>query len=151
VPGLTPTAVLSYNRRVLGVKDSKLEALKTVPLFTGLSRRELAALGRIADELDVRAGKTLIAEGSMGRQFFALLEGEAEVRRGRRKLNTLVAGDFFGEISLISKRPATATVTTTSASLIAVVTQPAFMRLLRTTPGIQLKVLQALAERVPIT
>ena len=78
-----------------------------------------------------------------------LLEGQAEVRRGRRKVNTLGAGDFFGEISLLSKRPATATVTTTVPGRVVVITSRDFSRLLRTSPEIQLKVLQALAERVP--
>ena len=130
-------------------KDGKLEALKAVPLLSGLSRSQLSEVGQIADELDVPAGKTLIAEGASGRQFFVLLEGQAEVRRGRRKVNTLGAGDFFGEISLLSKRPATATVTTTVPGRVAVVTARDFSRLLGTSPEIQLKVLQALAERVP--
>jgi CRP-like cAMP-binding protein len=130
-------------------KDGKLEALKAVPLLSGLSRSQLSEVGQIADELDVPAGKTLIAEGASGRQFFVLLEGQAEVRRGRRKVNTLGAGDFFGEISLLSKRPATATVTTTVPGRVAVITSRDFSRLLGTSPQIQLKVLQALAERVP--
>lgn len=130
-------------------KDSKLEALKAVPLLSGLTRGQLGEVGQIADELDVPAGKTLIAEGASGRQFFVLLEGQAEVRRGRRKVNTLGAGDFFGEISLLSKRPATATVTTTVPGRVVVITSRDFSRLLGTSPEIQLKVLQALAERVP--
>lgn len=134
-----------------GRKDSKLAALETVPLFAGLSRSQLAAVGRIADELDVPAGKTLITEGAPGRQFFVLLEGQADVRRGRRKINTLATGDFFGEISLVSKRPATATVTTTAPARVAVITAQNFLQLLRTSPGIQLKVLQTLAERVPFS
>jgi CRP-like cAMP-binding protein len=132
-------------------KDSKLAALKTVPLFAGLSRSQLAAVGRIADELDLPAGRTLITEGASGRQFFVLLEGQADVRRGRRKINTLAAGDFFGEISLISKRPATATVTTTEPARVGVITARNFLQLLRTSPAIQLKVLQTLAERVPFS
>ena len=132
-----------------GRKDSKLEALRTVPLFAGLSRSQLAAVGRIADELDLPAGKTLITEGASGRQFFVLLDGQADVRRGRRRINTLAAGDFFGEISLVSKRPATATVTTTAPARVAVITARNFLQLLRTSPEIQLKGLQALAERVP--
>jgi CRP-like cAMP-binding protein len=130
--------------------DPKVEALKAVPLFAGLSKRELSEVERLTDDLDVPAGKTLIAEDTAGRQFFILLEGEAEVRRNRRKIDTLSPGDFFGEISLLSKRPTTATVTTTSPGRIAVITQPAFMQLLKRSPGIQLKVLQVLAERTPL-
>jgi CRP-like cAMP-binding protein len=132
-----------------GRRDAKLEALASVPLFSGLARRDLSQIATIADEVDVPAGKTLITEGTPGRQFVVLLEGQVDVRRGRRKLNTLGPGDFFGEISLLSKRPATATVTTVEPSLVAVMTPRNFTQLLRRSPRIQLKVLQALAERVP--
>ena len=134
-----------------GLGDKKLAALKAVPLFGGLSRSQLAKVGRITDEIDVAPGKRLIAEGASGRQFFVLLTGAADVRRGRRKVNTLRAGDFFGEISLVSKRPATATVTTTAPGRVAVITPRNFLQLLRTSPEIQLKVLQTLAERVPFS
>jgi CRP/FNR family transcriptional regulator, cyclic AMP receptor protein len=134
---------------VRGRKDSKLEALKGVPLFAGLSKRDLAALGTIADELDVQAGKELIGANEPGRQFFVLLEGEAVVRRNGRKVNTLGPGDFFGEIALLSDRPTTASVTMTSAGLVVVITRGSFNRLLREAPPLQLKVLAAVVERLP--
>jgi CRP-like cAMP-binding protein len=129
--------------------DNKLQALKNVPLLSGLSKRDLSAVARIADELDLPAGKELIREDEPGRQFFILLEGNAVVRRRGRKVNTLGPGDFFGEIALLSNRPTTATVVTTEPALVAIVTRASFDRLLRTSPNVQLKVLKALAERVP--
>lgn len=130
-------------------KDQKLQALRKVPLFAGLSKRDLAAVGRIADELDLPAGKELIRESEPGRQFFILLAGEAVVRRRGRKVNTLLPGDFFGEIALLSKRPTTASVATTAPSQIAVISRGNFTRLLRESPQVQLRVLNALAERFP--
>lgn len=129
--------------------DPKLEALKGVPLFADLGKQDLAAVGRIADEIDLPAGKELIRESEPGRQFFVLLEGAAVVRRRGRKVNVLGPGDFFGEISLLSSRPTTASVATTSAVRVVVITRAGFARLLRETPQIQLKVLKALAERLP--
>jgi CRP-like cAMP-binding protein len=129
--------------------DPKLTALKAVPLFTGLSRSELAAVGRIADELDLPAGKVLIREGTYGSQFFVLLDGEAVVRRRGRKLATLRGGDFFGEIALLSRRATTATVTTTAPSRVVVITRAGFGQLLRTSPQVQWAVMQALVSRVP--
>ncbi len=130
-------------------QDHKLQALKNVPLFGGLSKRDLSAVARIADELDFPAGKELIRENEPGRQFFILLEGEALVRRRGRKVNTLGPGDFFGEIALLSERPTTATVVTSEPALVAIITRASFDRLMRTSPQVQLKVLKALAERVP--
>jgi CRP/FNR family transcriptional regulator, cyclic AMP receptor protein len=134
---------------MVGRGNSKLAVLKAVPLFAGLNKRELAAVGQIADELDLPAGKELIREGSLGSQFFILLDGEAVVRRRGRKLNTLHGGDFFGEIALLTKREATATVTTASEARVLVVTRAGFGRLLREAPKIQWAVIQALVKRVP--
>ena len=128
--------------------DSKIEHLKQVPLFTGLSKKALGEIAKIADEIDLPEGKQLIREDEPGRQFFILMDGEADVRRKGRKLNTMQAGDFFGEISLVTERPTTAEVTLTEPSSALVISRPAFRRLLLAEPGIQLQVLEALAERV---
>jgi CRP-like cAMP-binding protein len=129
--------------------DPKLQSLKAVPLFAGLKKGDLAAVARIADELDLPAAKTLITEGEPGRQFFVLLEGVAVVRRKGRKLRELGAGDFFGEIALLSDRPTTATVTTIGPARLVVITRTNFGRLLRDSPSVQWSVVNALAERVP--
>jgi CRP-like cAMP-binding protein len=129
-------------------KNAKIELIKRVPLFAHCSKKELGLVAQIADEIDLPEGKTLMREGDRGREFFVLVEGEADVRRGDRKLNTLGGGDFFGEIALVSQRPRTATVTTASPVRVLVVTAQSFRSLLDRAPDVQRKVLQALADRV---
>jgi CRP-like cAMP-binding protein len=129
-------------------RDAKIELLRRVPLFAGLSKRELEQLGGIADELDLAAGRTLIEEGTPGREFFALAEGEVSVAKNGRRVRTLSTGDFFGEIALVSDVPRTSTVTAESPVRVLVLTKRDFQRLLREHPSIQGKVLEALAARV---
>jgi CRP/FNR family transcriptional regulator, cyclic AMP receptor protein len=129
-------------------KNTKVELIKRVPLFSHCSKKELGLIARIADEIDLPEGKTLMREGDRGREFFVLVEGSAEVRQGKRKVSTLGGGDFFGEIALVSQRPRTATVTTTSPARTLVVTEQSFRSLLDHAPDVQRKVLQALADRV---
>lgn len=123
--------------------------IEGVPLFAGLSKRELAQVASIADEIDFRAGKVLIREGELGREFFILLEGTADVTRKGKLLATRKGGDFFGEIALVCDRPRVATVTTTSPTQALVVTDRDFRGLVKQTPEIALKVLQAVGERLP--
>jgi CRP/FNR family transcriptional regulator, cyclic AMP receptor protein len=130
-------------------RDAKIELLKRAPLFAHCSRKELGQVALLADELDMRDGKDLTTEGEPGREFFVLIEGTADVRRKGRKVNTMNAGDFFGEIALVSDRPRTATVTATSPVRLLVVTDRAFRELMRKVPSIQTKVLATLAERLP--
>jgi len=131
-------------------KDAKLELLRQVPLFAGCSKRELGEIATLADELGFPAGRTLIEEGRQGREFFVLIDGTVEVRAKGRKVDTMTSG-FFGEMALVSARPRNATVTTTTPVRVLVVSEPAFRRLLRDSPQIQLKVLQTLADRAAET
>ena len=132
-------------------KDAKVELISKVPLFARCSKRELAEIASIADEVDLREGKEIIREGSRGREFFVLLEGTVDVTKGGRKLNTLSSGDFVGEVALVANIPRTATVTTTSPVRALVVTDRSFRSLLERSPGLQLKVLEALAWRLAET
>jgi len=130
-------------------RNQKVELLRRVPLFALCSKRELAEIATLADEIDLRKDKELIREGSRGREFFILLEGEADVTKEGRSINRLGPGDFFGEIALVARSPMrTATVTATTPVRLLVLTAQSFRRLLERSPEIQLKVLQALAERV---
>ena len=132
-------------------KNAKLDLLKRVPLFSKCSRPELAGIAGIADELDFQAGKELAREGSPGREFFVIVEGDAEVTRGKRRLRRLSDGDFFGEISLITRLPRTATVKTLSQTRALVITDRSFRRMLTQSPPLQRKVLEALGERLDAT
>ena len=129
-------------------RNEKVEWIRHVPLFSQCSKRELAQIASIADEIDLRDGKVLIRGGERGREFFVLLEGSAEVTKDGRKINTVGPGDFFGEIALVSQSPRTATVTATSPVHTLVITERSFRRLLEEQPEIQRKVLVALAERL---
>jgi CRP-like cAMP-binding protein len=130
-------------------RDAKVKLISKVPLFAGLSKQQLGRVASIADEIDLPKGKVLMREGDRGREFFVLLEGEAEVRRKGRKLATRRAGEFFGEIALLSDLPRVATVTATTPLRALVIRDTEFRGLLSQTPQIALKVLQAIAERLP--
>ena len=129
-------------------KDQKVELIKKVPLFSQLSKTELRQVASVADELQLPEGKELTKEGARGREFFVLLDGEADVRQRGRKIRTLKKGDFLGEIALVSKVPRTATVKTTTPTRVLVITDQAFGALLDSSPKIQRGVVAALAERL---
>jgi CRP/FNR family cyclic AMP-dependent transcriptional regulator len=132
-------------------KDAKTELLRRAPLFANCSKRELAAIGGIADEIDLREGKVLTRQGAPGREFFVVIEGTADVMKDGKKVNSLGTGDFFGEIALVHHGPRTATVTATAPVRALVITERNFKRLLDEQPEIQRKVMVALAERLAPT
>lgn len=129
-------------------RDAKIELLKRVPLFNGCSKGELRELAKSADELDIREGTVLTREGRPGREFFVLIDGTARVTKGGKKVADLTAGDWFGEIALITNRPRTATVTATSPGDVLVITDRRFHSVVETMPSIALKVLATIGERL---
>ena len=129
--------------------QSKTDALKSVPLFDSCSKADLGRIARIADEIDLPEGKKLIGQGDSARQFFVLLDGWADVRRNGRKVNTMGPGDFFGEIGLVTDLETTASVTAATPMRVLVITRAEFRNVIRDYPGVGLKVLSALAQRVP--
>jgi CRP-like cAMP-binding protein len=128
--------------------DAKVDLLRRIPLFSQCSKRELRAISSIADEIDLKEGKELTRQGRLGREFFVLIDGTADVRKNNRKVASLKGGDFFGEIALVHQTPRTATVTATSPVRALVIMERDFKRLLGEQPEIQRKVLVALAERL---
>ena len=62
----------------LFTKDAKIEALRRVPLFEGLSKKELGADRlRRARTSSCRPGAVLCKEGGLAREFFVLIDGHA--------------------------------------------------------------------------
>jgi CRP-like cAMP-binding protein len=129
-------------------RNAKVDVLRRVPLFAGLSKRDLEQLGAIADEIDLPEGRRLIKEGGRGTEFFALVEGAVDVEKAGRRVATLRDGDFFGEIALVTDAPRTSTVTARTPVRLLVLTKRDFQRLMREQPRLQNRVLQALAIRL---
>ena len=129
-------------------KDGKIALLKRVPLFSHCSKKQLAEIANITDLVVFPAGRRLIREGAAGREFMVIVEGAVEVRRKGRKVKELGAGDFIGEIALISKAPRNATVTASQDSSLLVVTDRAFWGLLERAPDLATSVIRALGERL---
>jgi CRP-like cAMP-binding protein len=87
------------------------EDLKRVPLFSGLSQRQLRQLARNFTERRVPVGALLAKQGEMsGVAFFVIADGEAAVIVDGSRVATMGPGDHFGELAMISQRERMATV-----------------------------------------
>ena len=137
-----------YCRRMQLRRDAKLELLKGVPLFAKCSKAELRLISILADEVQFDENRTLIREGTRGREFFVLVDGVLRVTRNGRQVSVLSAGDFVGELALVTDVPRTATVTASTPVHLLVLTHRGFLDLLEQSPSIAVKVLQSLGERL---
>jgi CRP/FNR family cyclic AMP-dependent transcriptional regulator len=131
------------------LRNVKIDLLRKVALFKGCSKRELGEIARIADEIELPQGTTLITQGEAGKQCFVLIEGSVDVVKDGKKVAVQLGGsEIFGEIALLSGGPSTATVTTTTAARALVIGPRQFQALLDRSPSIQRRVLHAMSERL---
>jgi len=130
--------------------DHKLELLKRVPLFEGLSRGDLEQIEQNSEEVDVPAGQVLTREGAAGSEFFVIIDGTVSVDHAGTTVRTLGAGDFFGEIALLDDSPRTATATAASPTKLLILSRREFKSLMDGHPTIEACVLRCLVERIRV-
>src|SRR5215207_9531302 len=122
-------------------KSDTDERLRTIPLFRELSKQELRRVAMLMTPVEIAAGRELIREGDVGREFMIILDGTAVVRRRGRKIADLGPGDFLGEVSMLSGAPRTADVIATSTMTVEVLTRSELSALLDENPAMMKKVL----------
>jgi CRP-like cAMP-binding protein len=132
----------------MGTGDVKLDLLLTVPLFADLSRKDIESVGRLADTVDVPAGKVLMREGQSGAEMFVIASGSVVVERGGREVARLGKGDVVGEGALLSEGPRTATVTTAEPSTLFVLGHREFHTLLADNAEVRRCVFDEVARRL---
>ena len=91
-----------------------VSTLKRVPLFAGLSDRDLKRLANTLSERSFPAGHEIAVEGKEGVGFFVIESGEVSVSRGGAHVRKLGPGDYFGEMAVIDQGPRSASVTADS-------------------------------------
>ena len=128
--------------------DAKVKALSQVPLFADCSQRELAFIASRTDEVPIGAGRQLTRQGRPSNAFYVILDGEAEVEIDGNKRGTLKKGDFFGEISMLDRGNATATVTTRTPAKLMVMSHAQFRDVVKTSDPILVKVLAVMGRRL---
>ncbi|MEM9033031.1 MAG: cyclic nucleotide-binding domain-containing protein [Actinomycetota bacterium] len=129
-------------------RDTYLQHLREVPLFSKLSKKELNEIARLSTELNFKDGKELMKEGARANSFIILVDGNAVVRKKGRKVATLGPGDFAGELALLQNRNRNATVIAEGELTALVIDRRGFLTLLDDIPAVTKKMLVAVAERL---
>lgn len=124
------------------------EQISNVPMFSGLSDRELRSLAHRAEQVSLPEGTAVVTEGENGVEFFVLMSGAAKVTKHGRTVRKLGPGDSFGELALLAGTPRRATVTTTEPCEVMVLVRGDLIALLDDFPRMTRKMLVALASWV---
>jgi CRP-like cAMP-binding protein len=130
------------------VARASSDVLKKVPLFSGLDDRELGQIAATMRERRFSPGDTVTQEGAGGAGFFVVEEGEADVSVDGEQRGTIAAGDYFGEIALLTGSDRTATITAKSDMVCWGMTPWDFRPLVESNSAIAWKLLTAMAEKL---
>jgi CRP/FNR family transcriptional regulator, cyclic AMP receptor protein len=131
----------------MAAKKERLD-LGSIWLFSACPASQLRMIRKAVEEIDVPAGAVLCEEGSVGREFFFIIDGTAIVKHGGRRVTSLGPGRYFGELSLLDRRPRNATIISETPMKLIVLDQRTFNGLLDATPGMCHKLLVAMASRL---
>lgn len=122
--------------------------LGAVPLFDGLTTKQLKKVADLADVARFMAGATLVKQGEVGDSFYVVLTGQAKVVANGRAVNRLLPGDHFGEISLLDGGPRTASVIAETEMTLVIITHRDFLAMLIKDPAITICLLEGMARTV---
>ena len=126
-----------------------------VAFFQKLSEHERAQIASISKRHKFNGGHVVFFEGSHSDSLYVLVNGSVKIFQkahdGREKiLCVLGPGEFFGEFSLVDGQPRSATVTTLQPTEMLSMAHLDFRRLVRSSPELLWKVLEAMCERLRV-
>jgi CRP-like cAMP-binding protein len=123
-------------------------ALARIPLFAGLSKKEIRHVSSLATGIPLAEGKELTHQGGQGREFLVVVKGTVDVIIDGETIATCGPGDFFGEIALLEGGERVATVVARTDVFVEVINRAEFSTLLASHPQISEKIRDAKARRL---
>jgi MFS family permease len=98
--------------------EPRVDVLGTLAIFDGASRPTIERLAMHSTVERVPARTVLIREGEPADDFYVIASGELTVHAGGQTINHLVAPDWCGELGLLQRAARTATVVTTTDTVV---------------------------------
>jgi CRP-like cAMP-binding protein len=124
------------------------ELLQRATVFSTCTVEQLSRLAEAAEITEHAAGELLTEEGSLEHRFHLILEGEAEVTRGGKRVGTVNQGEFLGEVAMLGGGRATATVRCTVPTRCLTIRRQPFWEVLEAEPAIALRILEVVCRRL---
>ncbi len=128
--------------------ERRSDVLSACPLFSGIEREDVAILADVATDIRFPAGHVIARQGEIGTGFFVIVDGLVRVVRDGQTLAELGPGEFFGEMSVIDRRPRLAQVAAIEPTTCVALAAWDFERVLLAQPRLALALLRGLTARL---
>ena len=133
--------------RVLTPVETMLH-LRSLPIFDGLTTRQLMDLALVVGEEDHAAGATVVREGEFSDGLYLVVDGRVQISKGGHPLSELGPRSFFGEIAIFEGAARSATAQAVVRTRLLRLGRAELLRLMEEFPGIAIGVCQNLSRRV---
>lgn len=132
-----------------------MSVLEQVELFEGLSSAEMAALNAVCVTRNYSKNTVIINEGDFADSLFLIESGRVKVycsdKSGKEFImNTMDAGEYFGELALLDDERRSASVRTTEKAVFTIIYKEEFNRLLDEYPNLARTLIRNLTRRVRV-
>lgn len=138
-----PSSIWSVNDR----RDTHAP-FRELAIFAGCNEEQLAEIDRLADEVHVAAGRTVLRQGDLGQEFAVIVDGEADIVKDGEVVARIGPGAYFGEIALLDSITRTASVVAATDMVLQVIDRRGFNTLLDDLPSLSRSMLKGMAQRM---
>jgi len=144
--GATPAGSSGQPERI------KAGSLRRIKILADMEEKQLESFVQFMEIVAVQAFAEVFRKGEHGDAMYLVLEGELRARvfvdKKETTLSTIMAGDFFGEISLLDEGPRSADVIANSNSRLLKISSAAFARVMREAPALAASFLYGLSKSI---
>ncbi len=142
-----------FFKKPSAAKESILQKLKDVPIFSDLNEKELLEVEKIVHRRKYQKGEPVFRMGDPGLGMYIIIEGNVDIveesaDEGQKQLANLQEGAFFGDLALLDEAPRSASAIAKTDCDIIGFFRPDLLDLLYRKPQIGIKILFALAQVV---
>jgi small-conductance mechanosensitive channel/CRP-like cAMP-binding protein len=131
--------------------NTAAERLQEVPLFVPLAEEELERLAKASTTRVFAPGEAIVRRGQEGNSMFVIVRGSVKVQIPehdyQKTINKLKANDFFGEMSLLTGQPRTATVIAEEETEVIQIKKTALKPLFEANPELMKAICDIIEER----
>lgn len=130
--------------------EEVLAVLGNLPIFAGLSKRELLAVERIMHRRFFDPDEVIFSQHVQGAGMYIIIKGKVHIvnEDSGHVMAELGDGEFFGELALLDEAPRSATAISKTASRVLGFFQPDLFSLTESNPRLGVKVITQLARIV---
>lgn len=128
--------------------DDKIAALSNTSIFSGLSNKHLALIGRVTDRVAFDSGSVMIHQDQVTTHMAIFIDGAAEVTVDGNHVADVGAGDVVGELSMVDGERASATVTVTERANVWYIGRTGFIPVWEKNPDMSTPMLLAVVAKL---